>query len=654
MTSNLLCALTLLGCASTFTAAQMSCNGRCGAEYYRGYGCQCDYTCLLYGECCKDYESLCTTQDSCKGRCGETFQRGRPCSCDAECQLYNQCCSDYTVSCSTEETSGAPERERVTPTIAYTYTERMSTVAYDSYSGSYQEVSGASPSPDGASGSGDYLPDPLENASVQPTVSDLLVSSGLESTTEMFSGEQPSTDKPTEAVKFYSSINPTTDSTDGSGSGSGSGPFCPPTDPSLDPEDDSNLSSAAGTTSDPITEAMTTASAEGSVSGVFNTSSGSPFTTMIMPTVIPSQDPTTNMTKLGSSLESSTWSGTWMTTDSSGTVEQTTAEPLVSTMESSTWSGTWMTADDSGTAMMVTPTPTATKPKPSEPTSETQDKPILFTPPATEPTPTEPASKPEPLDTAVTTKMVTDYQADDSNSTDLCSGHPISAVTTLKNGTMVVFRGHNFWMLDANRVPGPARGITDYWGVPSPIDTVFTRCNCEGKTYMFKGGQYWRFKNAALDPGYPKVVSVGFGGLRGHITAALSVPQYSTRKESVYFFKQGEQVQQYSYQFGTRPKCERKVKVYQVFQQYRSRLPRQAVSVLGPAFNIRTSWPGFPSSITAAVSVPNSYIPEGYKYQVFSKSKVYNIRVDGGHPVLAVPQAAPSSQSDFFKCPQRV
>lgn len=46
--------------------------------------------------------------------------------------------------------------------------------------------------------------------------------------------------------------------------------------------------------------------------------------------------------------------------------------------------------------------------------------------------------------------------------------------------------GHYFWVLDKNKVPGPAQGITQTWGVPSPIDTVFTRCNCQGKTYIFK------------------------------------------------------------------------------------------------------------------------------------------------------------------------
>uniref|UniRef100_A0A3B5AK05 Proteoglycan 4b n=1 Tax=Stegastes partitus TaxID=144197 RepID=A0A3B5AK05_9TELE len=202
---------------------------------------------------------------------------------------------------------------------------------------------------------------------------------------------------------------------------------------------------------------------------------------------------------------------------------------------------------------------------------------------------------------------------DDSNDTNLCSGRPVGAVTTLRNGTTVVFRGHYFWYLDRNRVPGPAQGITQVWGVPSPVDTVFTRCNCQGKTYIFKGNQYWRFENDALDVGYPKAVSTGFDGLRGHITAALSVPQHRSRRESVYFFKRGGYVQKYSYQFGTSPTCSRKPQ-YAIYT-VRNRVARQA------AINIRTSWRGFPSTITAAVSIPNNQEPEGYKYYVISRSK---------------------------------
>ncbi|TNN35642.1 Proteoglycan 4 [Liparis tanakae] len=124
---------------------------------------------------------------------------------------------------------------------------------------------------------------------------------------------------------------------------------------------------------------------------------------------------------------------------------------------------------------------------------------------------------------------------------------------------MVVFRGHYFWLLDQHRVPGPARPITPAWGVPSPIDTAFTRCNCQGKTYIFK-----------------------------------------------------------------------------------------------PAVSISISWKGFPSSITAAASVPSASTPDGYKYYVFSRSQSFSVRMDSGRP--AVPKArnnAPPRSHDFFKCSAR-
>lgn len=47
--------------------------------------------------------------------------------------------------------------------------------------------------------------------------------------------------------------------------------------------------------------------------------------------------------------------------------------------------------------------------------------------------------------------------------------------------------GHFFWLLNPKtRRAGPARRITEELGIPSPIDTAFTRCNCQGKTYIIK------------------------------------------------------------------------------------------------------------------------------------------------------------------------
>ncbi|XP_077439576.1 proteoglycan 4b isoform X2 [Vanacampus margaritifer] len=300
----------------------------------------------------------------------------------------------------------------------------------------------------------------------------------------------------------------------------------------------------------------------------------------------------------------------------------------------------------------VTETQKPTSPESPETTTKPQDKPNPSGPLITVSV-DKPAFKPEtkPVDAVLTVDSSREYQADDSNDTNLCNGRPANAVTTLRNGTIAAFRGHYYWFLDRNRVPGPAREITQAWGVPSPIDTVFTRCNCQGKTYIFKGNQYWRFENNNLDPGYPKVVETGFDGLQGRITAALSVPQYRRRRESVYFFKTGGLVQKYSYQFGSSPSCNRKPSfaIYTV----RNRVMRQAVSLLGPTVNIRTAWRGFPTTVTSAVSVPSYREPEGYKYYVFSRTKSYNIRMDGDRPVVTPPRENPSAQNNnLINCPK--
>uniref|UniRef100_A0A8C7L149 SMB domain-containing protein n=1 Tax=Oncorhynchus kisutch TaxID=8019 RepID=A0A8C7L149_ONCKI len=240
-------------------------------------------------------------------------------------------------------------------------------------------------------------------------------------------------------------------------------------------------------------------------------------------------------------------------------------------------------------------------------------------------------------DCARYSKCCPDYK-NEHNDTNICSGRPVGAVTTLRNGTVVVFRGHYFWVLDSNRVPGPARGITDVWGVPSPIDTVFTRCNCQGKTYFFKGSNYWRFENGMMEPGYPKLIRAGFDGLQGQITAALSVPEYRKRRESVYFFKRVEAAEgrmAYNVHYS----------VYTV----RNRI------------NIRLTWRGFPSTVTSAVSIPTHKKPEGYNYYLFSRCK-YLAKIlfllPKSEPVASTPpvSSAPQKNSakDFFNCPKEV
>ncbi|XP_048800697.1 proteoglycan 4-like [Lagopus muta] len=128
-----------------------------------------------------------------------------------------------------------------------------------------------------------------------------------------------------------------------------------------------------------------------------------------------------------------------------------------------------------------------------------------------------------------------------ANEKDLCSGKPADSMVALPNGTLAVFRGHYYWLLNGRTPPttSPQR-ISVGWGIPSPIDAVFSRCNCDGKTFFIKGPLYWRFTNGVMDKGYPKPLTNGFAGLSGKIRAALPVASYNGRPESVYFIKRGK------------------------------------------------------------------------------------------------------------------
>lgn len=67
--------------------------------------CFCDQSCMAWGDCCDDYFRVCNEQSSCKAdddaptkwaKCGKTYQ---DCGCDILCPYYNDCCVDYGVTC---------------------------------------------------------------------------------------------------------------------------------------------------------------------------------------------------------------------------------------------------------------------------------------------------------------------------------------------------------------------------------------------------------------------------------------------------------------------------------------------------------------------------------------------------------------------------
>nr|XP_061797431.1 vitronectin-like [Nerophis lumbriciformis] len=136
-----------------------------------------------------------------------------------------------------------------------------------------------------------------------------------------------------------------------------------------------------------------------------------------------------------------------------------------------------------------------------------------------------------------------------------CSGRPFDSFMQLKNGSIFAFRGEYFFELDQKTVlPGYPKLIKDVWGISGPIDAAFTRVNCHGKTYMFKGNQYWRFDNGVLDQDYPRDISVGFDNIPDHVDAAFALPAHSHNgREKVYFFK-GDQY--YIYEFLHQPSHE--------------------------------------------------------------------------------------------------
>ncbi|KAK5868576.1 hypothetical protein PBY51_009576 [Eleginops maclovinus] len=130
----------------------------------------------------------------------------------------------------------------------------------------------------------------------------------------------------------------------------------------------------------------------------------------------------------------------------------------------------------------------------------------------------------------------------------VCSGRPFDSFMQQKNGSIYAFRGDYFFELDKKTVlPGYPKLIKDVWGISGPIDAAFTRVNCKGKTYIFKGNKYWRFDNGVLDEDYPRDISVGFDKIPDHVDAAFALPAPGHNgREKVYFFK-GDQYHTYEF-----------------------------------------------------------------------------------------------------------
>uniref|UniRef100_A0A670IFM7 Proteoglycan 4 n=1 Tax=Podarcis muralis TaxID=64176 RepID=A0A670IFM7_PODMU len=281
-------------------------------------------------------------------------------------------------------------------------------------------------------------------------------------------------------------------------------------------------------------------------------------------------------------------------------------------------------------------------------------------------------------------KCCPDYEEACLVEMNLCNRKPADGIVPLQNGSLAVFRGHYYWLLNGTSPPSPCpRKITEVWGIPSPIDTVFSRCNCDGKTFFFKDSQYWRFTNDKMDAGYPKAIVKGFGGLNGKITGALSVAKHKNRPETVYFFKKGGNLQQYTYKQGGTKKCSKKkvvtvnypaYKPKAVIRKRRRRFERsvrpaqilrtvrvqhrpvvqfrhQATGVLQPEVKVASYWRGFPKEVNSVISVPNDQKPDGYDYYAFSKDQYYSVDVGSRIARPVTLQTGQTVSGAWYKCP---
>ena len=100
------------------------------------------------------------------------------------------------------------------------------------------------------------------------------------------------------------------------------------------------------------------------------------------------------------------------------------------------------------------------------------------------------------------------------------------------------------WKIIANKVaPGYPRLISETWpGLPGDINAAFTYQ--DGRTYFFKGSQFWRFAGKNLNKGYPRQISDGFPGIPDNVDAAI----IWNRNKNIYFFK-GKTFLKYKFPF---------------------------------------------------------------------------------------------------------
>ncbi|CAB08559.5 Peptidase metallopeptidase domain-containing protein [Caenorhabditis elegans] len=115
---------------------------------------------------------------------------------------------------------------------------------------------------------------------------------------------------------------------------------------------------------------------------------------------------------------------------------------------------------------------------------------------------------------------------------ELCTKPYLDAVTTLKNGTILAFRGKMFFELKTTRKWLLPRKINRIFPFEGPLEAATT--DRHGNVYFFKKDTYWVMtKHGDMMNGYPKKISQGLTDTPDGINAAL----YYHEDGKPYFFK---------------------------------------------------------------------------------------------------------------------
>ena len=115
----------------------------------------------------------------------------------------------------------------------------------------------------------------------------------------------------------------------------------------------------------------------------------------------------------------------------------------------------------------------------------------------------------------------------------LCGDSSFQTIFRTSDGKTYVFRGDNYWRLTSEAVAeGYPRSVSSDWNLPATIQAAFTWRDT-GATYLFSGSEYWKYDNMLPASGYPKDISVGFPGIPADVDTAF----VWSGNNKIYFFK---------------------------------------------------------------------------------------------------------------------